>query len=165
MAFTTHPNQLDTRRGLRAGLIGLGVVALAGVAALGFSVVADDSHPAPAAVDYPTNDEMRAENMEIRHQIAAAAAAAEAPAAAIPTNDQMRAENQIIRDQVGAGAGAAATAVAGDGPTELDVAYAEEWARRTEIMKQQEAEAAAAASALASTPSVPEAWSPEGRSR
>jgi len=162
MAFTTHPNQLDTKRGLRAGLIGLGVVALAGVAALGFSVVADDSHPAPAAVDYPTNDEMRAENMEIRHQIAAAAAAAEAPAAAdIPTNDQMRAENQIIRDQVGAGAGA--TAVAGDGPTERDVAYAEEWARRTEIMKQQEAEAAAAASALASTPSVPEAWSPEGR--
>ena len=79
MALTTHPNHLDSRRGLRAGLIGLGFVALAGVGALGFSVVDYDSTPAPAAVDYPTNDEMRAENMEIRHQIAVAHASAEAP--------------------------------------------------------------------------------------
>ncbi len=84
MAFTTHPNQLDSKRGLRAGLIGLGFVAVAGVAALGFSVVDYDSTPAPAAVDFPTVDEMRAENMEIRRQIAVANAAAEAPAAEDP---------------------------------------------------------------------------------
>ncbi len=84
MAFTTHPNQLDSKRGLRAGLIGLGFVAVAGVAALGFSVVDYDSTPAPAAVDFPTVDEMRAENMEIRRQIAVATAAAEAPAAEDP---------------------------------------------------------------------------------
>ena len=66
MAFTTHPNHLDSKRGLRAGLIGLGFVAVAGVAALGFSVVDYDSTQAPAAVDFPTVDEMRAENMEIR---------------------------------------------------------------------------------------------------
>ena len=84
MAFTTHPNQLDSKRGLRAGLIGLGFVAVAGVAALGFSVVDYDSTPAPAAVDIPTVDEMRAENMEIRRQIAVANAAAEAPAAEDP---------------------------------------------------------------------------------
>ena len=81
MAFTTHPNQLDSKRGLRAGLIGLGFVA---VAALGFSAVDYDSTPAPAAVDFPTVDEMRAENMEIRRQIAVATAAAEAPAAEDP---------------------------------------------------------------------------------
>jgi len=84
MAFTTHPNQLDSKRGLRAGLIGLGFVAVAGVAALGFSVVDYDSTPAPAAVDFPTVDEMRAENMEIRRQIAVANAAPEAPAAEDP---------------------------------------------------------------------------------
>jgi len=101
MAFTTHPNELDSKRGLRAGLIGLAVVALLAVAALGFNVVAYDSETAPAAVDFPTVDEMRAENMEIRHQIAAAAAADEAAAAVdVPSNDEMRAENQIIRDQV-----------------------------------------------------------------
>jgi len=74
MALTTHPNQLDSRRGLRAGLIGLAVLAFAAVVALGFSVVDYDSQPAPAAVDFPTVDEMRAENMEIRRQIAAAQA-------------------------------------------------------------------------------------------
>ena len=75
MAYTTHPNQLDTKRGLRAGLIGLAVVLFAAVAALGYSVVSHDSETAPAAVDFPTVDEMRAENMEIRRQVAAAAAA------------------------------------------------------------------------------------------
>jgi hypothetical protein len=84
MAFTTHPNHLDAKRGLRAGLIGLGFVAVAGVAALGFSVVDYDSTQAPAAVDFPTVDEMRAENMEIRRQIAVANAAAGAPAAGDP---------------------------------------------------------------------------------
>ena len=68
MAYTTHPNQLDTRRGLRAGLIGLAFVLFAAVAALGYSVVDHDSEAAPAVVDFPTVDEMRAENMEIRRQ-------------------------------------------------------------------------------------------------
>ena len=57
---------------------------VAAVAALGYSVVDYDSTPAPAAVDFPTVDEMRAENMEIRRQIAVANAAAEAPAAEDP---------------------------------------------------------------------------------
>ena len=97
MAYTTHPNQLDTKRGLRAGLIGLAVVLFAAVAALGYSVVIHDSETAPAVVDFPTVDEMRAENMEIRHQVAAAAAVR---GPSFPSNDEMRAENQIIRDQV-----------------------------------------------------------------
>ena len=84
MAFTTHPNQLDSKRGLRAGLVGLAAVAFAAVAALGYSVVDYDSRPAPAAVDFPTVDEMRAENMEIRRQIAVAHAAADAPAGDVP---------------------------------------------------------------------------------
>ncbi len=99
MAYTTHPNQIDSKRGLRAGLIGLAVVLFAAVAALGYSVVSHDSETAPVVVDFPTVDEMRAENMEIRHQVAAAAAAIEAHS--FPSNDEMRAENQIIRDQVG----------------------------------------------------------------
>ena len=66
MAYTTHPNQLDSKRGLRAGLIGLAVVLFAAVAALGYSVVSHDTETAPAVVDFPTVDEMRAENMEIR---------------------------------------------------------------------------------------------------
>ena len=57
MAFTTtHPNQLGSRRGLRAGLIGLAFVALAAVAALGFSVVDYDSQVAPAVVKFPSNE-------------------------------------------------------------------------------------------------------------
>jgi hypothetical protein len=115
MASTTHPNQLDTRRGLRAGLVGLGIAAVAAVAALGFSVVAHDSETAPAAVDFPTVDEMRAENMEIRQATGAGVAGAAAAPAAVdfPTVDEMRAENQIIRDQVAA---AAAAAEAADDP-------------------------------------------------
>jgi len=98
MAFTTHPNQLDSKQGLRAGLIGLAVMAFAAVAALGYSVVDYDSNPAPAAVDFPTNDEMRAENMEIRRQIAVAHASAEDPSVvAVPSNDETDAENQVIR--------------------------------------------------------------------
>jgi hypothetical protein len=72
LTYTTHPSQLDTRKGLRAGLIGLAVVLFAAVAALGYSVVSHDTEAVPAAVDFPTQDEMRAENMEIREQIAAA---------------------------------------------------------------------------------------------
>ena len=68
MAYTTHPNQLDTKRGLRAGLIGLAVVLFAAVAALGYSVVSHDSETAPVVVDFPTVDEMRAENIDIRDQ-------------------------------------------------------------------------------------------------
>ena len=82
MAFTTHPNQLDTRRGLRAGLIGLAFVAeavalavaavlLGAVGALGLSVVTDDRETAPAAVDFPTVDDMRAENQIIRDAVRA----------------------------------------------------------------------------------------------
>ena len=104
MAYTTHPNQIDSRRGLQAGLIGLAVVLFAAVAALGYSVVTHDSETAPVGVDFPTVDEMRAENMEIRRQVAAAAAAIEAHS--FPSNDEMRAENQIIRDQVAAAAAA-----------------------------------------------------------
>ena len=110
MAYTTHPNQIDSKRGVRAGLTGLAVVLFAAVAALGYSVVTHDSETAPVVVDFPTVDEMRAENMEIRHQVAAAAAAIEAHS--FPSNDEMRAENQIIRDQ------AAAAAAAGDLPTD-----------------------------------------------
>ena len=76
----------------------------AAVAALGYSVVTHDSETAPVVVDFPTVDEMRAENMEIRRQAAAAAAAIEAHS--FPSNDEMRAENQIIRDQVAAAAAA-----------------------------------------------------------
>jgi hypothetical protein len=72
MAFTTHPNQLDSRWGIRAGLIGLAVVFIAAVAALGYSVVSHDSETAPVVVDFPTQDEMRAENQIIRDQLAAA---------------------------------------------------------------------------------------------
>jgi len=98
MAITTHPNQLDSKRGLRAGLIGLAVVAFAAVAALGFSVVDYDSTPAPAAVDFPTNDEMRAENMEIRRQVAVAQASAEDPSVVpVPSDGGTDAENQVIR--------------------------------------------------------------------
>jgi hypothetical protein len=104
MAYTTHPNQIDSNRGIRAGLIGLAVVLFAAVAALGYSVVTHDSETAPVVVDFPTVDEMRAENMEIRRQVAAAAAAIEAHS--FPSNDEMRAENQIIRDQVAAAAAA-----------------------------------------------------------
>ena len=73
MAYTTHPNQLDTRRGLRACLIALAILLVAAVAALGYSVVSHDTEAAPAAVDFPTVDEMRAENQIIRDQVAAAA--------------------------------------------------------------------------------------------
>ena len=93
MAFTTHPNQLDTRRGLRVGMIVLAFVALFAVATLGYSVVVDDSETAPAAVDFPTVDEMRAENMEIRRQIAVAHTAGEAPSSGDVTND----EDPVIR--------------------------------------------------------------------
>jgi len=110
MAYTTHPNQIDSKRGVRAGLIGLAVVLFAAVAALGYSVVSHDSETAPVVVNFPTVDEMRAENMEIRRQVAAAAAAIEAHS--FPSNDEMRAENQIIRDQ------AAAAAAADNLPTE-----------------------------------------------
>ena len=82
------PNQIDSKRGIRAGLIGLAVVLFAAVAALGYSVVTHDSETAPV-VDFPTVDEMRAENMEIRRQVAATAAAIEAHS--FPSNDEMRA--------------------------------------------------------------------------
>ena len=87
MAYTTHPNQIDSRRGIQAGLIGLAVVLFAAVAALGYSVVTHDSETAPVVVDFPTIDEMRAENMEIRHQVAAAAAAAAADDLPTDTSD------------------------------------------------------------------------------
>ena len=104
MAYTTHPNQIDSKRAIGAGLIGLAVVLFAAVAALGYNVVTHDSETAPVVVDFPTVDEMRAENMEIRRQVAAAAAAIEAHS--FPSNDEMRAENQIIRDQAAAAAAA-----------------------------------------------------------
>jgi hypothetical protein len=93
MAYTTQPNQLDTKGGLRAGLIVLAVVLFAAVAALGYRVVVHDTD-APAVVDYPTVDEMREENMEIRE---AGAARLTVPVP-LPSNDEMRAENDIIRD-------------------------------------------------------------------
>ena len=95
MTSTTHPNQLDIRRGLRAGLIGLAVVLFAAVAALGYSVVSHDNEAAPAAVDFPTVDEMRAENMEIREQIAAGAPSELGPS--IPGVDEPQDENLVKR--------------------------------------------------------------------
>ena len=97
MAYTTHPNELDIKRGLRAGLIGL---ALAGVAALGYSVAIYDSSPLPAAVDLPSQDEMRAESMETRHATGAGVAGALAAPKAVdlPTQDEMRAENWSVRE-------------------------------------------------------------------
>ena len=98
MAFTTHPNQLDTRKGLRAGLVGLAFVAVAGVAALGLSVVTHDTETAPAAVDFPTVDEMRAENMEIRQATGAGVAgAADDPDVPVPPVDETDGDNPVIR--------------------------------------------------------------------
>jgi hypothetical protein len=96
MASTTHPNQLDTKRGLRLGLIGLAVVLYVAVVALGYSVIVHDTETAPAVVEYPTVDEMRTENMEIRK--AGAAAARLQDEVPVPSNDEMRAENDVIRD-------------------------------------------------------------------
>jgi hypothetical protein len=93
MAYTTHPNQLDTKRGLGLGLIGLAVVLFVAVVALGYSVVSHHTEAVPA-VEYPTVDEMRDENVEIR-KAGAARLTFEVP---IPSNDEMRAENDIIRD-------------------------------------------------------------------
>ena len=56
-------------------------------------------------MDFPTVDEMRAENMEIRRQIGRCGARP-VEAHGFPTNDEMRAENQIIRDQAAAAAAA-----------------------------------------------------------
>jgi len=103
MAYTTHPNQIDSKRGVRAGLIGLAVVLFAAVAALGYSVVSHDTETAPVVVDFPTVDEMRAENQIIRDQLAAAEAAR-----SLPSNDDMRAESIEIRKEVAAAMAAAA---------------------------------------------------------